>query len=244
MKLLSTASLLIAAYSVLADETTSEQPSYPEWPNKFTQNFTDETVWLTGKHRTRATFIYDFTNLRYRLDRENGRYDRYCGTNGVSYQFENTPCSHIVVDGNRYLYYPEKKDCCFCCNAAAGCGVLKPSWLQGAKFIGNISYTLQDGTNTTAFKWEQDGLQPNFYYETTESDPADRVMLEIEQDPDEFMYYDNSRTLTVDASALELPSICSVDKSCSSLSVCATLNRNHRHHSSNFNLEGTKAVHD
>ena len=63
-----------------------------------------------------------------------------------------------------------------------------------------------------------------------ESNPTYRVMLEIEQDPNEFMYYDNSRTLSVDSSKLELPSICSVDKKCSSLSVCEALNNEHQQH--------------
>ncbi|XP_075264311.1 uncharacterized protein LOC142356249 [Convolutriloba macropyga] len=236
--------LAVLAAAAFGDISSNDQPSYPLWPNQFTQNFTDKTIWPTGKYSTRATYIYDWTTQRYRVDRDNGRYDRYCGTNGISYQFENTPCSHIVVDGNRYLYYPEKEDCCFCCNAAAGCGVLKPDWLDGAKFIGNVSFTLPDGSSTYVYKWEQDGLQSNYYFETTESNPVDRVMLEIEQDPNEFMYYDTDRALSVDSSKLELPSICSVKKSCSTLSVCTALSQaaEHKSHKSSHraNRNGKK----
>ena len=58
-----------------------------------------------------GTFYYDFTNLRYRIDRDNGRYDRYCGFNGIR-AFQNTPCSQLVIDGQRWIIYPEKQDCC------------------------------------------------------------------------------------------------------------------------------------
>ena len=59
----------------------------------------------------------------------------------------------------RYLYYPDESDCCYCCNAAAGCGLLKPDWLNDAEFKGNVTYTFQDGSTTEAYKWEKDGLQ-------------------------------------------------------------------------------------
>jgi len=38
--------------------------------------------------------FYDYDNLQYRIDRDNGRSDRFCGT---TYD-KNTPCSHIVKD--------------------------------------------------------------------------------------------------------------------------------------------------
>ena len=48
------------------------------------------------KLHTQGRFFYDFTNKRYRVDRDNGKGDRYCGS---VYKLQNTPCSHIVTEG-------------------------------------------------------------------------------------------------------------------------------------------------
>ena len=98
-------------------------PASPMWPNTFWQNFTETTHYAIGDHVTTGSYYYDWTVQSYRIDRANGRYDRYCGILGP-YQFDNTPCSQIVSSGNRYIYYADKKDCCFCCNSASGCGML------------------------------------------------------------------------------------------------------------------------
>lgn len=88
------------------------KPTDPLWPNTFQQNFTETFYYpVIGTHYTRGTYYYDFTNKRYRIDRVNGRYDRYCGFNGVR-AFQNTPCTQLVVNGMRWVIYPEKQDCC------------------------------------------------------------------------------------------------------------------------------------
>ena len=96
------------------------------------------------KTSTSGKFFYDFTNKRYRVDRENGKGDRYCGS---VYQLKDTPCSHIVVEGSllililgkRYLYFPEKNDCCYCCDDVHGCGILTPDWAADAEFVGIVN---------------------------------------------------------------------------------------------------------
>ena len=35
---------------------------------------------------------------------------------------------------NRYLVFPELKECCLCCNAENGCGILSATWLNGAEY--------------------------------------------------------------------------------------------------------------
>ena len=45
---------------------------------------------------TSGKFFYDWTNKVYRVDRENGKGDRYCGS---VWKLTDTPCSHIVVEG-------------------------------------------------------------------------------------------------------------------------------------------------
>ena len=58
---------------------------------------------ILGSSTTSGTLFYDFTDKTYRIDRENGKWDRYCGT---VYKFTNTPCSHYVKEGKRYLHFP------------------------------------------------------------------------------------------------------------------------------------------
>ena len=100
----------------------------PRWPNKFTMTFNETFTYpIIGESKTTGSFYYDFENKRYAVYRANGQRDRYCGLNGL-YFFYNTPCTHYVEEGNRYLYYPEYDYCCNCCQNPHGCGVLTPDW--------------------------------------------------------------------------------------------------------------------
>ena len=209
------AKILIPVLLALA---LAANPTDPKWPNQFTQDFTEKTTYpLIGSHTNTGTFIYDYTNGAYRVDRSNGRYDRYCGLNG-SKAFEDTACSHIVVDGKRYMYYPDKNECCYCCDESHGCGLVKPDWLSGATFEGQTTYNGQ-----SAYKWDQKGLQDNFYYETISDNPLDRIMLDLNQQPNDDMVFSGKRELSVDSKKLELPSICSTKNTCSILSTCTAL---------------------
>jgi len=77
--------------------------------------------------------FYDPKNNRERVDRTNGRYDLFCGTvmSGVT-----TPCQHLTVNKKRFIIFPAKSQCCFCCDADHGCGILKPDWLKDADYKG------------------------------------------------------------------------------------------------------------
>ena len=123
----------------LADEKPVDgNPAYPVWPEMFQQNFEENLTYpILGTHQTHGTYYYDFANRRYRIDRANGRYDRYCGLNGAK-AFIDTPCTHLVVNGMRWLIYPEKQECCQCCTSEQGCGVLFPTWMNNATFIGEV----------------------------------------------------------------------------------------------------------
>ena len=109
---------------------------------------------VLGSGETTGTFYYDYPD--YRVDRVNGKWDRYCGT---VYKFRNTPCSHIVKDNLRYLYFPEKNDCCFCCDAEHGCGALKPDWIIDAEYV---KESTESGETFDVFN--KKGLQDNFYW--------------------------------------------------------------------------------
>jgi len=87
------------------------QPSDPVWPMQFYQEFNETSNYIAGAHHAKGKYYYDLTNLSSRIDRDNGRYDLYCGINGAR-GFKDTPCTQLVVDGMMWIYYPEKKDCC------------------------------------------------------------------------------------------------------------------------------------
>jgi len=191
-------------------EVISVRPTDPVWPDKFEQKFSESFYYpLVGTHNTTGTYYYDWIGRRYRIDRANGRYDRYCGFNGVR-AFQNTPCTQLVLEGVRWVIYPEKKSCCQCCHAANGCGILKPTWMSGAEYLGEKS---------GEYKWNKPGLQANYYYETVKG----RVLTQIDQVPNDVQYYDpDSFKLTIaqEEEVFRLPDYCVKGDKCSLFSTC------------------------
>jgi len=216
--------LLLVALATVA--SAAEKPADPIWPDVFTQEFKEKFYYpVLGTHYTTGKFYYDFPNRRYRVDRVNGRYDRYCGINGIK-AFQNTACTHLVVDGVRWLVYPEKQECCRCCSSI-GCQILMPTWLTGAKYNGQAVYKDYKGQDHQSFAWDQPGLQSNIYRETVANSTGDRVMLEIDQQPNDTQYFDPaSRKLSVDESVFALPSYCSESTKCSLFSACRAVGDN------------------
>ena len=51
------------------------------------------------------------------------------------------------------MYFPEREDCCYCCDDAHGCGLVTPNWAADAEFVENSTV---DGVNTE--KWSKAGL--------------------------------------------------------------------------------------
>ena len=205
---------------ILLTSVSAQTPLTPVWPNVFWQPFTETTSYfLIGTHSTSGNFYYDWTNQAYRIDRVNGRYDRYCGLAGP-YEFENTPCSQIVNNGNRYIYYSEKNVCCFCCNSAHGCGMLFPTWMTNATYIDT---EVHNGVQT--YKWNKPGLQSNYIYETVGPVPLNRVTVSIYQVSDDDMEF-GARSTTLPSGILNLPSICSLSKTCSTAACDALRNGN------------------
>jgi hypothetical protein len=93
--------------------------------------------------------FYDPINNRERYDRSNGRYNAFCGpiVPNVS-----TSCVQYTVNNKRWITFPQKSICCFCCDSAHGCGILSPDWLSGAEYKGEekIVDTMYD-------KWSKNG---------------------------------------------------------------------------------------
>jgi hypothetical protein len=179
--------LVIIALAALA----LADPLPPRWPPSYVQDFHEVNTYpVIGNFHTDGEFFYDAPTGRYRVDRQNGKGDRYCWLHGFNILW-NQKCSHIVSEGKRYLYYPEQNSCCYCCNAAQGCGILRQDWLKDAKFIGEVMIN-----GVKAFKWDKQGLQSNFYYETAEVNPEDRVQLQTNQGENDQMTFDRSSYAT------------------------------------------------
>ncbi len=102
----------------------------PVWNDRFSMTFTEELNYWIFSNKTTGKFVYDYTNKSYSISRKNGMYDRYCGS---VYKLRNTPCTHFVQKGVRYLHFPEKDDCCVCCTDKGGCGILRPDWMKDGK---------------------------------------------------------------------------------------------------------------
>ena len=207
--------LLIAAFCALA----LCDPAYPEWPKVFSAAFHEDMNYGPISGETDGMFYYNWGDDGkhvYRVDRENGKNDRYCGINGL-YKFKNKKCQMFVDEhGDRYLNYPEDNYCCFCCSAAKGCGVLRRDWLNNATFLGEEEYN-----GVKAYKWDKPGLQSNYYWETIAENPLDRVMLAIDQVPNDLQVF-KKETFSTDVpnGIFDLPSTCDRQKSCNVASTC------------------------
>ena len=95
--------------------------------------------------------------------------------------------------------------------------------MSDGTFVGSV-----DLKGVTAYKWDKVGSQDNFYFETTETDPLQRIPLEIDMgagSSTEFIQYQDKSTFTtvVDPAVFVLPSGCSKSVACPSSSVCAML---------------------
>lgn len=138
--------------------------SAPVWPKKFEKLVLETTLYpLQGKHMTLGKLDYNFDEKKEIMLRINGRYDPFCGFNGV-HALKDTPCAHVVMNNRRYLVYPMLEDCCFCCDAEHGCGVLKPDWLKNATFINRIPMKWYN-KNITTNLWFKRGVPPYIYVE-------------------------------------------------------------------------------
>ncbi len=92
----------------------------------------DETFIKNGsKYEVNGQLFYDPLKNRQRVDRTNGRYDIFCGS---VFPDVTTSCQHYTTNNKRFLVFPQKSQCCFCCSGEKGCGILKPDWLKDAVY--------------------------------------------------------------------------------------------------------------
>lgn len=147
-------------------------PPLPEWPEAFEVGIHETNLFFFS---TGGRYWYDASLQAERIDRDSGLGDRYCGT---AHPLSRAPCSHVVTGGVRYLRFPDKGECCRCCDADHGCGFLRQDWLAESTFQGSTS---EGGEN--AYKWEVNGLQSNYVWTAV----ADGRPLRVLQAPNDDM---------------------------------------------------------
>ncbi|OMJ76747.1 hypothetical protein SteCoe_23809 [Stentor coeruleus] len=195
----------------------AQNPSAPQWPNVYALSFLEDTFSVYGVNQVSGTVFYNYSLGTTRVDRSNGRYDRFCSLNEW-FLFFDTPCTQLVNNGIRYLIYPELQVCCNCCSASDGCGVVKPTWLQNATYTGTHMY---NGT-IPSYSWLTMSFEPVFYQETQDPAPLNRFPLEIDIGPsDKFMFASsNSWNTSFSSNVFNVPTYCQSQYMCDSSSLC------------------------
>ena len=89
--------------------------------------------------------------------------------------------------------------------------------MGGATFYGEEFHT-----GVKSYKWDQKGLQHNYYFETVAEKNIDRVMLGIYQEPNDYQDFHLDRTIP-DWNEFALPSKCKKFNKCSLVSTCTTV---------------------
>ncbi|CAF4259195.1 unnamed protein product [Adineta steineri] len=204
--------IIVVATSEYNIFITAADPSAPVWPVAFQETFVEtSTLPIIGTGTNiKGTYYYDFDQKAVRIDRSTGKYDRYCSS---IHAFADTPCTHLVVKGLRYLVFPSLKSCCACCTSESGCGIVKPDWLSDSTFIG---YNTTDSIKYQV--WDKKGLQDNFYWQVDNT----QAPYVIDQRPNDLMVFDiaSFKKGAIAPSIFALPSYCSKDHKCPLLSVC------------------------
>lgn len=179
----------------------------PVWPVRFQQDFVES--WSTTQYHDVGKLWYDSERVMSRLDRSNGRYDPLCN----SITNATTPCTQLVRAGKRYMIYPLIRLCCYCCDSAHGCGILKRGWLANAKFVG------KDELSGQIFDKFRDSDSDVDYWATTDAKQLPRKLVEDGAIFKDFIMNTYSEEYIAD-SVFALPSYCG-DNVCPESSKCA-----------------------
>lgn len=144
--------LLAIAASVLCLCSAQNTPIFP---NQYELEFNEKASIGPISGTTTGKIYLDAKSNKQFVSRANGHHDRYCGS---VLKLTDTPCNHIVVDSNhyinldkRFLDFPAKKYCCFCCDSTHGCGIVAPDWIQKSNGTYRGTEKLDDGK--TYMKW-------------------------------------------------------------------------------------------
>jgi len=116
----------------------------------------------------------------------------------------------------RYLDFPSKNYCCFCCDSQHGCGITSRDWLVKAGAVYNGTEQL-DGSGPYQ-KWEVKGGQENFYWHKDDQNSTPRKLLQVPEDDMDFTSFSIGKP---DDSKFAVPSYCTAK--CGLTTICAFL---------------------
>lgn len=118
--------------------------------------------------------------------------------------------------GKRFLDFPDKRYCCFCCDSSHGCGITAPNWLVTA----NATYQGTENLDSQGpyMKWLIKGLQSNLYYHKNDTLNTPRRLNQLSDDLMDFTAY---KVGISDPKIFELPSYCK--DQCGLTTICAGL---------------------
>lgn len=186
---------LVAAYAA--------NPAGPVWPDKFTAQWNSETTF-NGPHSSSGELDYSWNggvNPTMRWHWIDGWAEPYC--------WQSLPmpwdaqCDHIVVGGQRFLYYPILNECCMCCDDSQGCGVPPPTFMQNSAYQGSVTYL-----GRALYSW---GFGQYNYLETASAQPTNRKWAELISSPANFT---NVWSFQPTVNPITLPAICTPIRAC------------------------------
>lgn len=199
--------------ALLAVSVFTQAPAPPPQADEWYATFSEKLHFpLRGDSHTTGKWWYSWTQKKFRVDRENGNYDRYCG---LTKKFTNTPCSQIVNGGTRYLWFPKYNYCCNCCSAEHGCGIVTKDWMKTGTFEGQHT----DKAGVVYNEWNVKGNQKNIWGATTDAKP-----YRFYQEPLSDMYWNvgSYSTAAISPDTFKLPSK-DCNKYCPFFSICTEI---------------------
>lgn len=145
-----------------------------------------------------------------RIDRHNGIHEAVCGSVLPNV---NTTCIQLIRDKKRYIYFPDRRYCCMCCDAAHGCGTLKRDWLSTAKYEGEETLS-----GESFYKWSiPDGSETDWYYASKHENRVPRRLNSAGKQIQDFIMNTYS-TDPIPENVFTLPSYCT--STCPATTVC------------------------
>lgn len=161
----------------------------------------DETFIVNKTaYKVNGQWFYDSTNNRERVDRVNGRYDLFCSSILPNV---TTACTQLTVNNKRYIIFPQKRQCCYCCNSQKGCGILSKNWLDKADYLGTERLI-----DTNYDKWSKDGdFGYNHFWVTQDPKHIPRRLDENGEHLTDYLVNTFTNT-TLDDSYFALPTYC------------------------------------
>ena len=210
---------LILLALCLVSATLAANPVPKPFPNVWSADFLEysDHPTTTGRRHTKGTWYYNWDLKKFLIVRKNGSGNRLCGP--VS-NYKNTTCHTLVTGGKRYLYFPETKYCCFCCNDAHGCGMEKPNWFVNGKYLGE-----KKDAGYTANEWLIVANQNNYVTQVANGPLAGRT-IRVFQDPQSNLIYDPKTVkTTVNPKVFNIPVGRGCQKLCAATTNCGKFRR-------------------